>query len=132
MAKPRGDAVAGAPARPRVPASTLLPLTIFWSTLDRSLILPLIPGIAGDLGTSVAIAAVAITTHAAAYALLQILWGPLSTRWGRIRVLVVSTGLAAAANALAAMSEGVYQDISEALAPWCQGGTRSSHWRDRD
>jgi len=87
-----------------VPASTLLPLTIFWSTLDRSLILPLIPGIAGDLGTSVAVAAVAITTHAVAYALLQILWGPLSTRWGRIRVLVVSTSLAAVANALAAMS----------------------------
>lgn len=54
-----------------------------------------------------AVAAVAITTHAAAYALLQILWGPLSTRWGRIRVLVVSTSLAAAANALAAMSPDI-------------------------
>lgn len=120
MARPRGDAAAGAPpARARVPASTLLPLTIFWSTLDRSLILPLIPGIAGDLGTSVAVSAVAITTHAAAYALLQILWGPLSTRWGRIRVLVVSTALAAAANALAAMSPDIVMLI---IARTASGG----------
>lgn len=105
--------------RPRVPAATLLPLTIFWSTLDRSLILPLIPGIADDLGSSVALAAVAITTHAAAYALLQILWGPLSTRWGRIRVLVVSTSLAAVANALAAMSPDIVMLI---IARTASGG----------
>ncbi|MGP3534356.1 MFS transporter [Microbacterium sp. RD1] len=77
---------------------------IFWSTLDRSLILPLVPAIADDLDTTVAAAAGAITAHALAYAALQLLWGPLSTRWGRVRVLVLSTALAAAANLVSALA----------------------------
>ncbi|RZI93464.1 MAG: MFS transporter, partial [Microbacterium sp.] len=62
-------------ARRAVPAGVLLPVVIFWSTLDRSLILPLVPEIARDLDVSVALAATAITSHAVAYAVLQLLWG---------------------------------------------------------
>ena len=72
-------------------AGVVLPFVIFWSTLDRSLILPLVPAVAEDLGVSVPAAATALTSHAIAYAVLQLLWGPLSTRWGRIRVLTLST-----------------------------------------
>jgi MFS transporter, DHA1 family, inner membrane transport protein len=88
----------------RPPAGLILPLVIFWSTLDRSLILPLVPGIAADLRVAVAVAATAITAHALAYAGLQLLWGPLSTRWGRVRVLVLSTALAALANLASALA----------------------------
>lgn len=87
-----------------MPAGLLLPLVIFWSTLDRSLILPLIPAIAHDLGVSVALAATAITAHAVAYAVLQLLWGPLSTRWGRVPVLVLTTALAALACGASALA----------------------------
>lgn len=85
-------------------AGVVLPLIIFWSTLDRSLILPLVPQIARDLDVSVALAATAITSHAVAYAVLQLLWGPLSTRWGRIPVLVLTTALAALACAVSALA----------------------------
>ncbi len=91
----------------RPPAGVTLPLVIFWSTLDRSLILPLVPGIAADLGTTVAVAAGAITAHALAYAGFQLLWGPLSTRWGRVRVLVLSTSLAAVANLASALAPDI-------------------------
>lgn len=88
-------------------AGIVLPFVIFWSTLDRSLILPLIPAVAAELDVDVAVAATAITTHAIAYAALQLLWGPLSTRWGRIRVLWFSTSLAAMACAGAALAPDI-------------------------
>ncbi len=88
-------------------AGLVLPFVIFWSTLDRSLILPLVPAIAEDLGSDVAVAALAITGHALAYALFQILWGPLSTRWGRVRVLTLSTALAALANVASALAPDI-------------------------
>ncbi len=91
-------------ARRAVPAGVLLPVVIFWSTLDRSLILPLVPEIARDLDVSVALAATAITSHAVAYAVLQLLWGPLSTRWGRIPVLVLTTALASLACGASALA----------------------------
>ncbi|NII68498.1 MFS transporter [Microbacterium ulmi] len=84
--------------------TTVLTFAIFWSTLDRSLILPLVPTIARDLGATVPGAATAITLQALAYSLLQILWGPLSTRWGRVRVLWLSTAIAAAANVGSALA----------------------------
>src|SRR3546814_21035911 len=103
----------------RPPAGVILPLVIFWSTLDRSLILPLVPGIAGDLGVSVAVAAGAITAHALAYARFQLIWGPLSTRWGCVRVLVLSTSLAALANLASAVAPDIGWFI---LAPTASGG----------
>ena len=90
--------------RRAVSPGVVLPLVIFWSTLDRSLILPLVPAIARDLDAPVALAATAITSHAIAYAVLQLLWGPLSTRWGRIPVLVLTTALAALACAASALA----------------------------
>src|SRR5690606_20216964 len=60
--------------------------------------------IARDLDAPVALAATAITSHAIAYAVLQLLWGPLSTRWGRIPVLVLTTALAALACAASALA----------------------------
>lgn len=85
----------------------LLPFTIFWQSLDRALLLPLVPVIAKDFDASIAVAGTAITAHALAYALLQLLWGPLSTRWGRVRVLKVSTAIAAAASLASAFAPTV-------------------------
>lgn len=91
----------------RPPPGVVLPVLIFWSTLDRSLILPLVPAVARDLDVSVAVAASAITAHAIAYAALQLLWGPLSTRWGRVPVLVLSTALAAVACGVSAAAADI-------------------------
>ncbi len=78
--------------------AVLLPFAIFWQSVDRALLLPIVPVIADEYDTSIFVAGTAITTHALAYALLQLLWGPLSTHWGRVRVLTVSMAIAALAN----------------------------------
>jgi len=85
----------------------LLPFAIFWQSLDRTLLLPLVPVVAEEYNASIFVAGSAITTHALAYALMQLLWGPLSTRWGRVKVLTVSTSIAAAANFASAVAPTV-------------------------
>lgn len=82
----------------------LLAFIIFWSTLDRSMWLPLVTGVSEDLGASISAGGLAITLHALAYSLMQLIWGPLSARWGRVRVLVVSTALAGAANLVVSLA----------------------------
>jgi predicted MFS family arabinose efflux permease len=100
-------------------AGTILTLLIFWSTLDRSLILPLVPTIAREHAAPVEVAAMAITFHALAYSGLQIVWGPLSTRWGRVRVLVLSTAIAAGANVASAVAPDI---VSFLVARTVSGG----------
>ena len=82
----------------------LLPFVIFWSCLDRTIVLPLVPVIAADFGSTVLVAGMSVTAHALAYSFLQLMWGPLSTRWGRAKVLWVSTGIAAVANIVTAFA----------------------------
>jgi DHA1 family inner membrane transport protein len=104
--------VANAPAeRTRAPGVAarlaapgfLLPFIIFWSSLDRTILLPIVPVVARDLDSTVVAAGLAVTAHAIAYSALQLVWGPLSTRWGRVKVLWVSTLLAGLANLLNAL-----------------------------
>lgn len=82
----------------------LLPFIIFWSCLDRTIILPLVPVIADELDSTVLAAGLSVTAHAVAYSLLQLMWGPLSTRWGRPKVLWVTTAIAAVANVATAFA----------------------------
>lgn len=105
-------------ARLRSPL-VVLPFLIFWSTLDRAFAPPLVPVIAREFDVSISIAGLAITAHALAYAGLQLLWGPLSTRVGRIRVLVISTAIAAGANVFSAIAP---EAISFVIARTISGG----------
>lgn len=106
MAKPASDGAARGPgaARRFLAPGFLLPFLIFWSCLDRTIVLPLVPVIAEDFGSTVVAAGMAVTAHALAYSLLQLMWGPLSTRWGRPKVLWVSTAIAAGANVATALA----------------------------
>jgi predicted MFS family arabinose efflux permease len=90
-------------ARLLTPAAVLT-FTVFWSTLDRTVALPLVPVLARDFAVPVAVAGAAISVNVFALAALQLVWGPLSTRWGRVRVLWVSTAIAAAANVASALA----------------------------
>src|SRR5690606_39924592 len=79
VAKSGGEVAAGRPgalARFLAPGF-LLPFLIFWSCLDRTIILPLVPVIADDLGSTLVAAGMAVTAHALAYSILQLVWGPL-------------------------------------------------------
>lgn len=82
----------------------VLPFLIFWSTLDRAFAPPLVTVIAAEFGVALSVAGLAITAHALSYAVLQLMWGPLSTRIGRIRVLTISTAIAAVANLVSAVA----------------------------
>lgn len=106
MTRPAEDRAAGARGlghRALAPGF-LLPFIIFWSTLDRTIVLPLVPVIAEDLDSTVLAAGMSVTAHALAYSFLQLMWGPLSTRWGRPKVLRVSTAIAAVSTVATALA----------------------------
>lgn len=94
----------------------VLPLLVFWTTLDRSIHLPLIPIIANDLGASVAKTAIAVSGYTLAQALFQLFWGPPSAVWGRIRTLVLSTVLLAIFNVVTAFAPDVLWFIVARIA----------------
>lgn len=87
-----------------LPVTVLLPFAIFWSTLDRALVLPMVPTIAAEFDASDAVTGWAITGHALAYSACQLFWGPLQMRWGRVRVLWISTAVGAVAGVLSALA----------------------------
>jgi predicted MFS family arabinose efflux permease len=73
-------------------------LAAFVSMIDRSVMPPLVPAVAADLGSSLEAVGHSLTVYAVAYAAFLLVWSTLSTRWGRIRVLTVSTAVGGAAN----------------------------------
>lgn len=79
-------------------ARTVLIVAAFVSMIDRSVMPPLVPVIADDFGTTIDDVGHSLTVYAVTYALFQLVWSTLSIRWGRIRILAISTGLAGAAN----------------------------------
>ena len=100
----RSDNALNRPTAGWLRPTAVLTLAIFWSTIDRAVALPMIPTIAADFHADAAVASWAITGHALAYAVFQLVWGPLQSRWGRTRVLWVSAAIgtvAAVASALA-------------------------------
>jgi Arabinose efflux permease len=103
----------------------LLPFIIFWSSLDRTIVLPLVPVVAEDLGSTLVAAGMAVTAHAIAYSALQLVWGPLSTRWGRVKVLWVTTAIAGVANLLNA---AVPTMATFVVARTLSGGAFAAHF----
>jgi len=97
--------VADGLARPRLNAVVVLSIAAFVSIVDRSVTPPLVPVIADDFATPVAQIGIALTLYSIAYAVFTLPWSILSTHWGRVRVLAVSTGIAALANAGTALSQ---------------------------
>ncbi len=79
-------------------ARMTLILAAFVSMIDRSVMPPLVPAVAADLGSSLEAVGHSLTVYAVAYAAFLLVWSTLSTRWGRIRVLTVSTAMGGAAN----------------------------------
>lgn len=74
------------------------------SMIDRSVMPPLVPVVATDLGTAVDAVGHSLTGYAAGYAGFQLVWSTLANRFGRIRVLTVSTAAGAVANAATALA----------------------------
>ena len=92
--------MAAAPLR-----SGVLIAAAFVSMMDRSITPPLVPVVADDLGTTLAVIGSAVTVYSLAYAALQLVWSALATRFSRIRLLAISTAIAG------------FADLGSALAP---------------
>ena len=60
---------------------------IFMINLDSRVVTPLLPTIAGDLGTTVAHAGLLVTAYVLPYGLFQLVYGPLSDRFGKVKVV---------------------------------------------
>lgn len=60
---------------------------IFMINLDSRVVTPLLPTIADDLGTTVAHAGWLVTAYVLPYGLFQLVYGPLSDRLGKVRVV---------------------------------------------
>ena len=76
----------------------ILIIAAFVSMIDRSVMPPLVPVIAADLGTSIDATGHSLTVYAVSYAAFQLVWSTLANRYGRVRVLVTSTALGGLAN----------------------------------
>lgn len=85
-------------------ALTTLLLAALVSMVDRSVMPSLVPVIAADLGSPIGPVANSLTVYAVGYAAFQLVWSTLSDRFGRIRVLTVSTALGGAANLATALA----------------------------
>ena len=79
----------------------------FVSSFDRFAVGPLLVVVAADLGASLAAATAIASGYFLAYGLSQPLWGVLSDRFGRIRLMRATLVAAAAAGILSAATPGL-------------------------
>ncbi|MGU3500051.1 MFS transporter [Mycobacterium sp. C31M] len=76
----------------------ILIIGAFVSLLDRSVMPPLIPVIAADFGVPLESIGHSLTVYAVVYAAFQLFWSTLAARYGRVRMLVISTALGGLSN----------------------------------
>lgn len=77
-----------APARPAAPMPLLVAMMVS-SQAAITIFLPSLPSMAKDLGTSQAAVQIIISAYLGAFALAQLVVGPLSDAFGRRRPLLV-------------------------------------------
>lgn len=85
----------------------LLHVAVFVSSFDRLLIAPLLLPIARDLGVPVGQVATMATAYFIAYGLMQLVWGIVSDRLGRVATVRLSLAIAALAAAVTALAPSV-------------------------
>jgi len=76
----------------------LLALAAFASTASMRVADALLPRLAHDFGIGIARASAVITAFAVAYGVMQILFGPLGDRYGKLRVIAVASFAASLAS----------------------------------
>lgn len=87
-----------------LPLTLLLGVLISLSALGTDLYAPALPGLAASFAAPVSAAQATVTTYFLGLAAGQLLWGPLSDRYGRKPVLLAALVLMLAATAAAALA----------------------------
>ncbi|MGC5616031.1 MFS transporter [Georgenia sp. Z1491] len=91
----------------KAPSLGLLHLAVFCSSFDRLVIAPLLLAIADDLGISLADAGIIASVYLVGYGVMQIVWGMVSDRLGRVRTMRLALLLAAVAGIATAAAPDV-------------------------
>lgn len=84
----------------------LLSLAAFASAASIRVTDALLPRIAADFGMGIARAAAVVTGFTLAYGLMQVFFGPLGDRFGKLRVVAYASGVAAIASAACVFAPG--------------------------
>ncbi len=116
------------PSTPPSPPSSIRPIVLlsagaFASAATLRVADPLIPQIVAEFGVTAGSAAMVVgMLFAVSYGLIQILVGPLGDRFGKYRVVVVTTFLCAATNVGAALANGLFLLGATRLLSGCLAG----------
>jgi MFS transporter, DHA1 family, multidrug resistance protein len=94
-------------AAPRAPSMPLLFAMMFASQLATTIFLPGLPGIADDLQTSLSAAQMMLPAYLGAFAIAQLVVGPLSDAHGRRWVIIGGLGLFSLASLAAALAPNI-------------------------
>ncbi|MCV0424585.1 MAG: multidrug effflux MFS transporter [Roseibium sp.] len=102
---------------------TIILLTAF-SPLSLNMFLPSLGNIARDLETDYALASVAIAGYLAATAVIQLIAGPMSDRFGRRPVLLVALTLFTIASVVCSLAENIWVFLAFRML---QGGVSAGY-----
>lgn len=72
--------------------------------MDARIMAPILPAVAGSLGVSAGEAGLSMTAYSVSYGLMQVVYGPLSDRHGRLRVIRVTAVLFALGTAVSGLT----------------------------
>ena len=100
--------------KPAMAAPRLLTLVLLTglSTLSLNMFLPSLPSIAGSLGSDYATVSLAVAGYLATTAIVQLVAGPLSDRYGRRPVLLVALCIFIFAAAMCALAETIWMFLA--------------------
>ena len=104
MTSPSTTDAAGAP--PRLPYAILVAISAV-GPLALNMFMPSIPGLQATFGASTGAVQLTLTVYLAAMALCQLLYGPLSDRYGRRPVLLAGMVLFVAASIACALATSI-------------------------
>lgn len=102
-----GTRAPGPAADPAPGSLRLLHVAVFVSSFDRLLIAPLLLPVARDLDAPLSRVATMATAYFVAYGLMQVVWGVVSDRIGRVATLRLSLAIAAVAAGATALAPDV-------------------------
>jgi predicted MFS family arabinose efflux permease len=87
----------------------------FLVSVDLRIMAPVLPSIAASLGATAGAAGLAMTSYSLAYGSGQLVYGPLSDRFGRIAVVRAAALGFSACSVLAALSLNIWQFVAARL-----------------
>jgi MFS transporter, DHA1 family, multidrug resistance protein len=110
------QAFASTQRRPRPPSIPLLFAMLYAGQLGSNIYLPGIPEIASDLDTTLSAAQTLVAAYLGAFAVAQLVMGPLSDRFGRKPVILGGLGLFAVASVISAVAPDIATLIAARFA----------------